>query len=314
MSLETGINAFVASKQLQIENRVIVNGDLISDQLILTQEDGTTVNAGFVVGADGADFGLAEELLSEVNLNDILAIGRYSQSEIADSTLALNYPVPAPGILNVVPDLIDNTMIFQTYSAYREGLFGNSVWTRVYFGGAWTPWVGVCGSDWQGIPDLVDTTTPQWIDYGGIFAPGKFRIWGNEVQYRGLIKYKTLVPDEYGSVWIADTPIEAPPLFRTIVVATCSPSIGMLSYDPPTPDTGSTTPSGGTTHYHDINHGHTSAMGVAGIQVDIDKTWPIDGPWTFGWITALLNTNSDYNQGWRNGNFLSLSGLSYRWK
>lgn len=48
------INGLTAERMLEIEAQSIVDGDVVSDNLILTRHDGTTINAGNVRGAPGS--------------------------------------------------------------------------------------------------------------------------------------------------------------------------------------------------------------------------------------------------------------------
>ena len=47
------VTGFTAERMLQIENTTVVDGDVVGDNLILLQRDGTQINAGNVRGPQG---------------------------------------------------------------------------------------------------------------------------------------------------------------------------------------------------------------------------------------------------------------------
>jgi hypothetical protein len=80
---------------------------------------------------------IAIELGADVNLDTMTYTGLFSQSNSAEATVALNYPVSVAGMLEVVQSTLNTTMIWQRYSVYGSA---NEVWTRTTHNGTWYPW------------------------------------------------------------------------------------------------------------------------------------------------------------------------------
>lgn len=75
------------------------------------------------------------EVLANVDLNTMIYAGTYTQSDSAEATLVLNYPVAARGFLEVGSRLPNR--VWQRYTVHPDA---DSFYERTYDGTTWTPW------------------------------------------------------------------------------------------------------------------------------------------------------------------------------
>lgn len=86
------------------------------------------------------------ELDATVNLNLLTTPGTYAQSQNVEATLALNYPVPNAGMLEVFANTAGDE-IWQRYTVYAlAGQPGGFTYTRGKYLSTWQPWVNVGGN------------------------------------------------------------------------------------------------------------------------------------------------------------------------
>lgn len=148
------ITAFTAARMKEIEDTCIIGGAVILGDLILERHDGSTFNAGRVEGDDGAQgiqgpsgadgkdaTLLTVELEANIDLNTVVAPGHYSQSQSAETSLPLNYPIATAGLLEVVANPTTN-MIWQTYTPYNNG---TRLYRRTRYNGTWSTWTKYTG-------------------------------------------------------------------------------------------------------------------------------------------------------------------------
>lgn len=283
------IPAFTAQKMIEIEDGFVVGAQLMSDHLILTQKNGGIIDAGNVKGLKGRDPGGVTTISGNVDIDTLLEVGWYEISRVTtkDESFTYHYPVPGAALLHVVRNALNN-MIWQTYHIYRGGSFVGSTWTRAYYGGVWTEWQGIGGSDWKPLTGL--PTYNYFETYGGSYAPPEYRIFGSTVYLRGLLKATRYLGTQ-NSTTIATTPPDAPPSTRYIFSLAMGP---MLTVDWTT-----------VVHYHIVDRQNG--------RVDVFPA----GDGENGYISVTVNwssANPGFNMYFEDGDYLSLSKISYQWQ
>lgn len=99
-----------------------------------------------VAGGGGSGPSPAAELGAGVNLNTVTVAGIYTQSQSAETSLALNYPVALAGMLEVFDNAGNasnpNTFFWQRYTPYRtsSGSGQTQIWERRFYNAAWSQW------------------------------------------------------------------------------------------------------------------------------------------------------------------------------
>lgn len=168
------VTGLTADRMKAIEAASVIKGAIVGDELILTRQDGSTIDAGNVRGPKGdtgnnvdakaySDAGDATtlasaktysdglwggtELAGGIDLNTITAPGVYLQSQSAEAVSGVNYPVPSSGYLEVraTPG---RGNVWQEYVAlnapdrlYKRAYFSSTGWT------AWKTYVSVPDDD-----------------------------------------------------------------------------------------------------------------------------------------------------------------------
>lgn len=92
------------------------------------------------MGSHGAEIGPG------VNLDTLVSVpGSYVQSQSAEATLALNYPVPVAGLLEVFTNVVDGVLaasphVWQRYTTYLHGTYPDYTYLRSNYNGTWGTW------------------------------------------------------------------------------------------------------------------------------------------------------------------------------
>lgn len=73
-----------------------------------------------------------------MNLDTVLTLGDYNQSQSAEATLALNYPEAVAGRLEVRDNGSVGGQLWQRYWPY--GVYGDRFYTRTKYNTTWYPW------------------------------------------------------------------------------------------------------------------------------------------------------------------------------
>jgi len=246
------VTGLTAERMLAIEAASVVNGDVDANgNLILIKQNGSTIDAGYVKGAQGipgtnaapgsvtvvgdttpirtndgriktavptaaedattkafvnaADVALGVridgvngradtldnlvkgvEIGANVDLNTIIPTGVYIQSDAAEVTLALNYPIVAAGLLEVFTNPA-GTLFWQRYTVSGASSI-LQVWVRTIFDGVLSAWKSVLtDTGW------VDATLQNgWVNYAGGYVNASYRLKNGVVFIRGLIKNGTI--------------------------------------------------------------------------------------------------------------------------
>jgi hypothetical protein len=199
---------------LEIEAGSVVNGEVISDNLVLTTFGGDQIIAGNVRGLkgdagppvdevairayadtqDGLYFDAmqtwvgnqinTDALGAGVDLNNMTTTGAFQQNATASATLALHYPSAIAGLLEV--HAATTTMIYQRYTAYNGG--NNRTWVRNFYSTSlWSAWFEV----FVATPWINATLENAWVTYSTGFDVAQYRMLGDKVELRGLIKNGT---------------------------------------------------------------------------------------------------------------------------
>lgn len=151
------VTGLTAARMLEIEANSVVDGDVVSGNLILTKHDATTINAGSVIGPTGAGFN-ASVIAQTTNLNTIIAPGAYVQMVDAWATLALNYPrASMGGWLKVMAQGANVSQSYDApYSATDPGLYFR---TSANNGTTWGTWRKIILSDSTGAYTFKENVT-----------------------------------------------------------------------------------------------------------------------------------------------------------
>ena len=106
---------------------------------------------------DDRYFRKVQDIGANVNLNTLIATGRYHQNSNDNATTALNYPTAKAGLLKVYND----GYIYQEYHAYDN----SGAWRRTKYGETWYKWTSLQGATGatgpQGEPGKNGQTGPQ---------------------------------------------------------------------------------------------------------------------------------------------------------
>lgn len=95
---------------------------------------------------DDRYFRKVQEIGANVNLNTLIATGRYHQNSNANATTALNYPTTKAGLLKVYND----GYIYQEYHCYDN----SGVYVRTKYGETWYAWIRLYTTGFK--PTLAD--------------------------------------------------------------------------------------------------------------------------------------------------------------
>jgi hypothetical protein len=112
----------------------------------------------------GSGAATVTELGASINLDTVTSTGFYTQSQNAETSLALNYPSINAGLLEVtVNSSVPNQMVWQRYTVYGGSSPDSGVtYTRSAYQGVWKPWVsvGYASGTWGTAPlDAYGTNT-----------------------------------------------------------------------------------------------------------------------------------------------------------
>lgn len=237
------VSGFTAARMLAMDNASIVDAELVGNDLILITRGGSQINVGRVKG-DSGETGLAmTEIGAGVDLDTISTAGYRIQSEDAEATVALNYPVAYQGMLYVTVNPGGN-LVWQTYSITGNGPLNGTIWTRTKSSGVWSRWNGIGSKGWQPLP-----FSSGWSNYGTTYTGGEYLVDGSIVRLRGLVKTATALS---AASTIAIIPAPFRPLIRELYCVGINHSI--TSGASSAANTGGA--SAGTAHTHTMAHTH----------------------------------------------------------
>jgi len=131
-----------STSAFQIWNRnVSGTGTKDAEMLFRSGQDGGGWTPWVQLGAS-----TLTELAAGVDLNTLTTPGDYAQSQNVEATLALNYPVPNAGMLEVFANTAGDE-IWQRYTVYASATSpGGFTFTRGKYLTNWQPWVNVGGN------------------------------------------------------------------------------------------------------------------------------------------------------------------------
>lgn len=142
------VTVFTKTRALAVEDGTVTTGAVnASGRLILTRKNGTTVDAGGVVGPKGdtgakgdTGIGLVATDLGTLVLDNVKTPGIYTQSTAGNATTANKYPVAAQGVLEVFANSTGN-LVYQHYTVYNGGTYAGTLWVRATSAGStWSAW------------------------------------------------------------------------------------------------------------------------------------------------------------------------------
>lgn len=284
------VTALTLARMLQIESNLIVDGDIVGDDLVLTRYNGTVYDGGVARGPAGRAAGFITELGYSVDLDMLLEPGFYAQSSNIEAGSGTNYPVPYAGLLKTELDLT-LTMKFQTYTVYNGGPFAGMTFTRVYLDGAWLPWAAHGSGPWISINA---GSSSGWISYGLTWQTPRFRVTGSMVKLSGLIKsyYLNDWENTFGGYCLSSAGPGQPtyPELMPKVAAIFRVNGGRTAVA-----------STALSHNHDVY----SFVGRLDVYPNVDNTTNINA----GSIVIPATTNAYYAE----GAHLSLDGVAWDW-
>jgi hypothetical protein len=177
----TTVTGLTAERMLEIEGASVVDGDIIGGELVLTKHDGSTVNAGSVVGPPGpagpmgSDLAvLVEHAILDVGMSGQLRAGR--QLKVEDFT---NLGLSAPLALWNLSDLTD--ISGNGYTLTKKGTVSQVQ--------------GVDGLATSAVQFLGSTSAALFIDDIGTADPFRLKVgsWGIWFRTPKRDVYQTLI-------------------------------------------------------------------------------------------------------------------------
>lgn len=261
----TTIESLTKTRQLAIEASTVVSAAVVSNNLILTKRDGSTINTGNVrgangsTGATGAAGWAATELGGADDLNTMFTSGLFSQTTDAEAASGSNYPVPYAGILQVFKNAA-STLFWQTYRVYNSGPFAGATFTRTWISSAWSAWqyIGPPAGVWTDLT-LPDANVVEYDAAGAGWRTPQYIVEGTKVRLRGLAKTLTARTAVFTIASLAAYPPVEAERFTTSVSQTWTTSASSAA--------SSGGASAGTAHTHTIAHTHSTAIQIGTVDV-----------------------------------------------
>lgn len=107
--------------------------------------------------------------LGTADLNTYQTPGVWAQSTTAEATLASNYPVALPGLLEVFRNAY-STLVWQRYTtAPTAAATGHNVYVRGYAGSGWTAWRAIyTDTGWLNVAGSAVTGTARYRRLSGV--------------------------------------------------------------------------------------------------------------------------------------------------
>lgn len=242
-----------------VEADSLVSGLVVGNNLNMIRYDGSSIDAGVVVGntgnpgSPGVDGWVAAEIGAGVDLNQRTGAGSYTQSDDAEAAGGTNYPVPYAGHLEVYRNA-GPTQIYQTYRVISGPLAG-CTFTRSSRNGnvTWTAWTMYSYPQGVWLPVTYGDANLAAFDAGGSgYATPAYMIEKKTVTLRGTVLNEIARTAAFTIIDLSAYAPSESEIFTAAVEQTWTSSTVSAA------NSGSTTPSGGSAHTHTIAHTHST--------------------------------------------------------